>query len=662
MIARLIDKNQEVKEMKIFTLVSRLKEVKGDIKIRTEIVREVLHNGIDASASKIDIDIEYNSYKKVDIIITCYGNNLKTFNSVEDIVKSLLEVDISDKKDIDNKIGGKGRGAKTILSAEKLIIKSQSNGKVNAIEIENPNKQVEEMYKDNKDIFLVRVLNNNDSINSCESKTKFTIKGINTNQIEYFEHKPLIQYLKFFTILSGIKNNKSIAENLVVNVRGLVKDNAGISEYITNPNSEKLKVENQFDKLKEFGLSNNCKFSCIKCSDGKIECISNVKKGYENKVLKDKELLKICLEEDEINYLKDFFKYKDKECYIFRTKDTSYSKNLKKEMRLVDNSKGRKSIVKDSDYFGIRAATEGVMIYELLSNLSARRAGDSSGGNIFAQYFGYISDSKISTTGNRNSIEANSEYYETIDNTFSDEIMPLINSVLSFSDKKKNKTPNLIEELEGIDSNIIQGLWTELCFILENSDNISSWAASQKDKKRRKPHDFEFEEYFYEIKSKQTNNDSSQNLIHISSLNQLDDNKLGYLRIYYLQSNVDSSMSGMNILDIIQSVSEKLDDNQQKELFIGIERYLSIKGFKDKYDNLDSSESTSNLERFIAEYYIEYTIDENFPCLRKEKLYKLLNESCAELDITGYDLNLSDVNNKLKIYPKKHMINQKKKK
>ena len=34
----------------------------------------------------------------------------------------------------------------------------------------------------------------------------------------------------------------------------------------------------------------------------------------------------------------------------------------------------------------------------------------------------------------------------------------------------------------------------------------------------------------------------------------------------------------------------------------------------------------------------------------------------AELDITGYELNLSDVNNKLKIYPKKHMINQKKKK
>ena len=56
MIAELRYKDGSKKELKISTLASRLKEVKGDVKIRVEIVREVLHNGIDACANDIDID------------------------------------------------------------------------------------------------------------------------------------------------------------------------------------------------------------------------------------------------------------------------------------------------------------------------------------------------------------------------------------------------------------------------------------------------------------------------------------------------------------------------------------------------------------------------------------------------------------------------------
>lgn len=651
MIAELRYKDGSKKELKISTLASRLKEVKGDVKIRVEIVREVLHNGIDACASDIDIDIRYNSSKKVDIIITCCGNNLKPFNSVEDIVKSLLEVDVSDKKDMVNKIGGKGRGAKTILSGERLIIESSAKGKVNTIYIENPNKQIEEMYKNNEDIFMIEVLKYNESIESCDPKTIFTIEGINTNEIEYFKHESLIQYLKFFTILSGIKNNKLVEENLTVNVRGLIDSNNGDIEYITKPNSDSLKIENQFDRLREYGLLNNCKFSCIKCSYGKIECISNCKEGYENQELKDENLLKVCLNEDEIYKLKNFFK--DKECYIFRTKKDS---GLKDRMKLVYRS-GKKSILKDSDYFGVRAASEGVMIYELLPNLSSKRTGKSSGGNIFAQYFGYISDNKISTTGNRNAIEANNEYYKTIDEEFSNEIMPLINAVLNISDKNnKNKKDTLIKELEKIESNIIQGLWSELHFILENPDNINEWVASQRDKDKRKPHDFEFKGYFYEIKSKQINTRDCQDLIHISSVEQLDDERLGYLRIYYLRNNVDSSMSGMNILDIIRRVSEKLDNTQQEKLFTGIERYLSIENFREKYNKLDSSECTSKLERFLVEYYIEYTVDQKFPCVRKENFKKMEQESCATFNNKSYLLDLSEVNNRLKMKPQKHII------
>ena len=57
MIVELRKENEKYDEVKIATLPSRLNEIKGDIKTRNEIIREVLHNSIAENASKIDIKI-----------------------------------------------------------------------------------------------------------------------------------------------------------------------------------------------------------------------------------------------------------------------------------------------------------------------------------------------------------------------------------------------------------------------------------------------------------------------------------------------------------------------------------------------------------------------------------------------------------------------------
>ena len=98
------EKDGHIEKIQIDTLIYRLKEVKGDIKIRVEIIREIMHNLIDAGARVINIDIEpvgiknNEKIKKLNVIIEGYGENLEPFQDVEAMVNCLLKIDQSDKK------------------------------------------------------------------------------------------------------------------------------------------------------------------------------------------------------------------------------------------------------------------------------------------------------------------------------------------------------------------------------------------------------------------------------------------------------------------------------------------------------------------------------------------------------------------------------------
>ena len=117
----------------------------------------------------------------------------------------LLEADVSTKRNQDYVIGGKGRGAKVLLSASKLVITSKGKGRINKIIVEEPNKQIEEMLKNgdllgDKNNFIVNVINDNEEINESKSSINYRIEGVYTNNIKYFEHNSLIKYLRYFTI------------------------------------------------------------------------------------------------------------------------------------------------------------------------------------------------------------------------------------------------------------------------------------------------------------------------------------------------------------------------------------------------------------------------------------------------------------------------------
>ena len=83
MIVELRKENEKYDEVKIATLPSRLNEIKGDIKTRNEIIREVLHNSIAENASKIDIKIKKVNKEKVDILIDSYGEQLNFFSNTQ---------------------------------------------------------------------------------------------------------------------------------------------------------------------------------------------------------------------------------------------------------------------------------------------------------------------------------------------------------------------------------------------------------------------------------------------------------------------------------------------------------------------------------------------------------------------------------------------------
>lgn len=633
MIVELRKENEKYDEVKIATLPSRLNEIKGDIKTRNEIIREVLHNSIAEIASKIDIKIKKVNKEKVDILIDSYGEQLNFFSNIESIIRMLLEADVSTKRNQDYVIGGKGRGAKVLLSASKLVITSKGKGRINKIIVEEPNKQIEEMLKNgdllgDKNNFIVNVINDNEEINESKSSINYRIEGVYTNNIKYFEHNSLIKYLRYFTILAGIKNNKVIPENLEVNVQGLVND-VNKEGYRTREVQETLSVENTFERIRQYATKNNCLFSCIKCSNGEIECL--------NGKLHNEELLKMRIKDEEIKILKEFF-YED-ECFIFRTKDRKLKNEIK--MNSVDN---------DSEFFGIYAANEGVMIQERFDGLSKVNA-NNAGGNLFAQYFGYVNTRKVNATGDRNRIEGNNEFFE-YKNQLSTKVMPIINKILSIYDTDEKipkgedkepvkKTGKIIDLIEKKDTRIIQGLWAELNHILNHPKLIEGWVAHQRLNNRRRPHDFEYDMTFDEIKSKVI--DEDKDILYISSVSQLDDSRTGSLYIYYLKSNVASSKEGKNIIEIINEVSNIIESEQKNNLFNGIGNYLSIENFQDKFLKVDLKNYVTKLDKYVVVKIEKYKVDDNFPCLRQ----KDIERSCLYIGKDGYKLNLTEVKNRV---------------
>ena len=595
LLVKLNKVNDEItREMKINTRTKRLKEIIGDIKIRHEILKEIQHNAIDEGADKIKIDIQYKNDQRVKISITYTGEQLKSFGSSEEIVNAILKVDESMKSNIEKKLGGKGRGLKVILCAGKIDITTIKDNKETQIKIDAANNQINQIDNGTKESFDITIVRENCPINK-ENGVTFELDDVDTDNIQSFEKDSLVKYIKYFTVMGKVTDNYNDKSNVKVEVKGLekIKDEYGIECYKTTEDYEIIEMEETMEEIKKWGIDNYCSFNYIKCYNGELS--SNVD-------------LTSFITDTEYENLRNFF-MEGKKCYLFRTIDS----NLRNKIMI--NSKGVQG-----NFFGIYIGAEDVIINDRFTELTKKGA-SKSGGNLFSQYFGYIYSDKLTAAGNRNTVAGDPCYFE-FKESLNENIMPIINKILSYGELKKPKKKEVV--LKNVAPIEIQGLFGELKYICQDIRRIDYWTSYQGEQDARRPHDFEYEnQTFSEVKTKVENDGADNNVIHISSINQLDDVVDGELYVYFLRKYANTSRRGENIFDLVKVLINNLDNDKIDILFQGIENYLKINDFRSYYDaimlNIDSY-NFSNIQRYEVIRLEIYDIDDNFPKIIRSEL------------------------------------------
>lgn len=174
-----------------------------------------------------------------------------------------------------------------------------------------------------------------------------------------------------------------------------------------------------------------------------------------------------------------------------------------------------------------------------------------------------------------------------------------------------------------LDKKQIKGIVGEILF-MENyliplygeSLSVNSWLGPEK-----LPKDFICNDSWYEIKSISSNID----IIHISSLEQLDADTTGSLIVINLDSTSYSDIEKVSVNTYVQDFLNTLDDNNKSI----ITQKLLKQGYypRPEYDQFN----------FKFKGYKKYKVDSTFPCLRK----KCLPNSVVS---AKYDLTLSAIN------------------
>ena len=196
----------------------------------------------------------------------------------------------------------------------------------------------------------------------------------------------------------------------------------------------------------------------------------------------------------------------------------------------------------------------------------------------------------------------------------------------SFFFERYKKWQNLLKRnRKGLLSNQeIKGLIGELYFLknilfknLSYIDAIESWTGPEKLKQ-----DFILEDIWFEIKS----TTSSSSSVRISSIEQLDIKKSGYLVVLELDktSSLDHEKITLNMM--YEEICSLLDTEQIR---VDFDNKLFDFGYinRKEYDN--------ETYRFININY--YIVNESFPRLSKEKIPSEIIEALYELSLSGIE-------------------------
>lgn len=170
------------------------------------------------------------------------------------------------------------------------------------------------------------------------------------------------------------------------------------------------------------------------------------------------------------------------------------------------------------------------------------------------------------------------------------------------------------------DSEIV-GLLGELLFMDERMIPewgvpiaLSSWTGPEKTHK-----DFSTDDVWYEIKTI----NSGKNTVKISSLEQLDSDKEGFLIVYDLEK-MSPTFNGLKLNHLVQKLLHKMGSTYREEFITKLSLYNY--DFSPNYDNFVYSVVGCST----------YAVKDNFPRLSRKNIP-------SEIDKVQYEINLSDI-------------------
>lgn len=226
--------------------------------------------------------------------------------------------------------------------------------------------------------------------------------------------------------------------------------------------------------------------------------------------------------------------------------------------------------------------------------------------------------------------------FQLIHSSFEEEFLRLCWDMIEYSSAEQNSLNALIHRyltwqklLQYENKNVMpfqkqKGLLGELLYLSNIIDSrgveeaIDSWLGPDGNDQ-----DFVFSTEWVEIKSVSL----AAETVHISSLQQLQQENNGYLIIYFLE-NTTAGENRVNLVNLVNEIKEKLVNNT---------RYLDrfeLKLYKYGYRKNHEKEYNNNQFRFVEKR--EYFVDGLFPKLIRDNV-------CAEIVSCQYELSLAAI-------------------
>ncbi|GKX66009.1 hypothetical protein [Inconstantimicrobium mannanitabidum] len=402
---------------------NNIKEIARNVRKKTEIIRENMHNASDAGASSQVIQVDYIDEK----LNLMFWHNGDCFNTVDEIISALFHVSETNKFE-GKYIGAKGVGFKLNLDCKEVKITSYLKSTKIILKVKNPILQLDEIIESKKNGYIqynyrTEEIQLEDSVNRG---VKIELFSVAISDIFEFVHEKLEEQLVFFTTIAL---NDFSKKKFRIYFKGLEVN-------MTNFKNKKL---NKVDLHEIFDVNNKSQYkidkNIIKSRDV-YECLERgeLSRKIDKLLIKYKNNIRY-FDSDGVGFEKFIDKF-DKIKYICKKNNVkidffvlqSTDKDFKIELNPLI---GRKDLFKiaQNEFMGIYLSKFGILIPTRMNFNSL-----AGGGYGQTQYFGVFNCDKLSLKIDRNELES-SYINNIVEGIIRDNIMTVIDDIVKSSKK-----------------------------------------------------------------------------------------------------------------------------------------------------------------------------------------------------------------------------------